>query len=178
MSVTKRIFGDYTINTKLNPTANITLSTHTVYINGNMFVGGTSTTVNKTEFKESQISNSNDAYQYIRQFYGHDIHIYESSFILLLNRANKVTGYAKISQGGICGTVVDIRIILKYCVESLCCNVILAHNHPSGALRPSGQDIEITKKIAQSLKLMDISLFDHIILTAESFYSMADNGDI
>ena len=132
----------------------------------------------QTDLEQVKISKSEDAADFIRQFYSDDIEIYESFFILLMNRANKVTGYAKISQGGVCGTIVDKKIILKYIVDSLASGVIIAHNHPSGNTSPSDSDIRITKEIRQLCELVDSTLFDHIILTSESFYSFADNGKL
>lgn len=129
-----------------------------------------------TEFKRVKIGSSNTASEYIRQFYDSDIEIYESFFILLLNRQNQTIGYAKISQGGIVGTVVDVKLILKYVVESLATGVILAHNHPSGNLQPSREDEQITEKIKKALVMVDSSLFDHIILTRDGYTSMADEG--
>ena len=135
-------------------------------------------TVNKTEFKESQISNSNDAYQYIRQFYGHDIHIYESSFILLLNRANKVTGYAKISQGGVAGTVIDFKIVLKYVIDTLASGFIIAHNHPSGNMTASPQDNQFTKQLKEICSYLDCKFMDHVIVGDTEYYSYADNDKL
>ena len=133
---------------------------------------------NKTDLEQVKISNSENAADFIRQFYSDDIEIYESFFILLLNRANKVIGYAKISQGGVCGTVVDKKILLKYVIDSLASGVIIAHNHPSGNTSPSDADIRITKDIKELCKLVDSTLMDHVILTADSFYSFADNGNL
>jgi DNA repair protein RadC len=133
---------------------------------------------NKTDFERVKISNSKQLSEYIRQFYSSDINVFESSFILLMNRANFTIGYAKISQGGITGTVVDVRIVCKYAIDSLATNVVLCHNHPSGSLSPSVQDIELTKKVKAALKIMDIDLLDHIILTEDSYYSFTDNGTI
>jgi DNA repair protein RadC len=129
-----------------------------------------------TNFERVKITSSNDSAKYIRQFYSDDIEIFESFFILLLNRQNKTIGYAKISQGGVAGTVVDAKIVLKYIVDTLASAVILCHNHPSGNLNPSTQDLEITKKLSQAAKLVDSQVIDHIILTPDSFYSFADNG--
>lgn len=129
-----------------------------------------------TNFERVKITSSNDSAKYIRQFYSDDIEIFESFFILLLNRQNKTIGYAKISQGGVAGTVVDAKILLKYVVDTLASAVILCHNHPSGNLNPSTQDIELTKKLSQAIKLVDSQVLDHIILTPDSFYSFADNG--
>ena len=132
----------------------------------------------KSEIQKTKITTSESASKVIRQFYFDDINIYESFFILLLNRANNTTGFAKISQGGTAGTVVDIKIIAKYAVESLSSAVIICHNHPSGNITPSETDINITKKIKDVLLLLDIKLIDHIILSENDFYSFADNGDL
>jgi len=123
----------------------------------------------QTNFPNVKIRESYDAVDVIRQFYGDDIEIYESCFILLLNNANITIGYAKISQGGITGTVVDVRIIAKYAVESLATSVIIAHNHPSGNTKQSEADEQISKRIRDALKLFDIFLLDHIILTKDDY---------
>lgn len=129
-------------------------------------------------FERRSIKQSSDAAAYIRQFYFDDLEIFESSFILLLNRANVTIGYVKLSQGGITGTVMDIKLICKYAVDALASSVIIAHNHPSGNLNPSNADIEITNKIKAALNIVDSRLIEHIILTADSYYSFADNGQI
>lgn len=130
----------------------------------------------QTDFPAASILSSKDASDFIRQFYSDDIEIFESSFILLMNRARKTIGYAKISQGGITGTVVDLRLIAKYAVDSLATQVILAHNHPSGNLKPSEQDIDITRKAKQGLALLDITVDDHIILTKDGYLSLLEEG--
>jgi len=134
--------------------------------------------VEKTYFKKVKITQSSDAYNVIKQFYNDDIEIYESFFLLLLNRANNTTGYVKISQGGTIGTVVDVKLIAKYAVDSLSCAVILAHNHPSGNKQPSQNDRNMTKKVKEALKLFEIQVLDHIILTSESYFSFGDEGII
>jgi DNA repair protein RadC len=131
-----------------------------------------------SEFTKVKITTSESAEKFIRQFYGDDLEIFESFFILLLNRANETIGYAKISQGGIVGTVVDKKILLKYVVESLATGIILAHNHPSGNTNPSQADLNITKDLQQLCNLVDSEVLDHVILTADSFYSFADNGKL
>ena len=133
---------------------------------------------NKTDIPQVQIKSSKDAYDYIKQFYLDDIEVFESSFILLMNRANKVIGYAKISQGGVAGTVVDIKIVLKYVVDSLASAFIISHNHPSGNLESSLQDDQLTKNIKTITDLMECRMLDHLIITSESFYSYADNGKL
>ncbi len=131
----------------------------------------------KSEFSKAKITTSENAADYIRQFFT-DLEIYESFFLLLLNQANITIGYVKISQGGIVGTVVDKIIVAKYVIESLARSVVLCHNHPSGNLKPSSQDINITKEIKEGLKLFDVQVMDHIILTADSYYSFAENGNL
>ena len=132
----------------------------------------------KTDIQKTKITTSESSYSVIKKFYFDDINIYESFFILLLNKANNTTGFAKISQGGTAGTVVDIKIIAKYAVDSLSSAVIICHNHPSGNITPSETDINITKKIKDVLLLLDIKLIDHIILSENNYYSFADNGNL
>jgi len=135
-------------------------------------------TKHETDIKKVKIQGSQDAADYMRDFYFDDIEVFESFFLLLLNNANNTIGYAKISQGGITGTVVDIRIIAKYCVDSLATACILGHNHPSGKLQPSQADKTITSKIKRGLELLDVKVLDHIILTSLSYYSFADESQL
>ena len=130
----------------------------------------------------TKITSSIVSAEYIRQFYADDIEIFESMFILLLNNANMTIGYAKISQGGITGTLVDVKIVCKYALDSLAMGIILAHNHPSGTLRPSEADKSITQKVKQALDLIDVKILDHIILAPGTdlfenpYFSFADEG--
>lgn len=133
----------------------------------------------KTDFPRKKIASSRDVNEYVRQFYHEDIEVYESFFILLLNRANNTEGYAKISQGGTAGTVVDIKIIAKYCVDSLASSVIIVHNHPSGNTNPSNSDRRITERVKKALDYLEIQLLDHLILSPEGeYYSFADEGNL
>jgi len=132
----------------------------------------------KTDFPKVKITSSKDAEEFIRRFYSDDIGIYESFFILLLNRANNTIGFVKISQGGVAATYVDVKIIAKYIAETLCSSVILAHNHPSGNLTPSQADMDLTKKIKGMSDFFDCKILDHIILSEDGFYSFLDNGNI
>lgn len=122
------------------------------------------------------VSSSNDAFFALKHLFDDFINIYESFYILLLQKNNKIKGFAKISQGGRDSTVVDVSIIAKYAVEALASGVILAHNHPSGNLQPSNADIEMTKKIKKALDFFDIQILDHIIITDNNYFSFADNG--
>jgi DNA repair protein RadC len=131
----------------------------------------------KGKFNRKEIKSSLEAAEYIRQFYGNDIEVYESFFLLLLNRRLETIGYVKISQGGITGTIVDRKIVLKYILDSLATQVIIAHNHPSGNLSPSESDKLITKDLNDLIKMIDSELLDHLIITADNgFYSFKENG--
>ncbi|MEM8999752.1 MAG: JAB domain-containing protein [Bacteroidota bacterium] len=125
-----------------------------------------------------KIQSSEDAFEVL---YGdwdkNTIALKESFKILLLNNANQVKGIYEISQGGITGTLVDLRILYAVILKSLSVGIILAHNHPSGNLNPSLRDKEITNKIREAGQLFDIILLDHLILTPfKSYYSFADEG--
>lgn len=96
--------------------------------------------------------------------------------VVFLNRANKIMHYEVISEGGITGTVADPRIILKKALEHDAVNIILCHNHPSGSIKPSRQDEELTQKIKEAARFLDIKVIDHIIVSEEGYYSFADEG--
>jgi DNA repair protein RadC len=124
--------------------------------------------------QKKTVVSSSDAYEYFQSIIG-DLTFEESHFITL-NNASKVIAHHKTSQGGMAGTVMDPRIILKQALLDGASKIILAHNHPSGNLKPSEADISITKKIKESAKLMDIALLDHLIITQKSYFSFADEG--
>jgi len=134
------------------------------------------------DFKRVKITHSKDAAEYAHNFYGTDIEIFESFFVILMNNANNTIGYVKISQGGIVGTIVDVRIIAKYAVDALAVGVILVHNHPSGELRASTADKELTKRIKAGLATLEIRVLDHIIIIPKltfdgvQYTSMSDDG--
>ena len=96
--------------------------------------------------------------------------------MLLLNRANKVLGIVEISKGGTAGTVVDPKIVFAAAIKTNCSAIILAHNHPSGNLRPSDQDIRLTRKLKECGNLLEINVWDHLIITREGYLSFADEG--
>jgi len=101
---------------------------------------------------------------------------HEEFWILLLNRSNRVLDKYMISKGGITGTVIDVRTIMKCAVEKSATSMILCHNHPSGNLSPSDADLQITRKIKDAGQLMEIQVLDHLIITQKSHFSFADNG--
>lgn len=127
--------------------------------------------------KRQKISSSRDAYDLLLKNWNLDtIEHCEEFKILLMNRSNAVLGIMPVSKGGISGTVTDVRIILQAALKSNASGLIICHNHPSGSLNPSESDNKITQKIKSAGELMDIQLLDHLIITAEDYYSFADNG--
>ena len=126
------------------------------------------------------IKSSLDAYNVVAPFFpSNTIALQEKFVAMYLNRANRVLGVYELSNGGISGTVVDIRLLLSVALKTAASGIILCHNHPSGNLQPSAQDKEITQKIIVASKLLDISILDHLIVTSENtFYSFADEGII
>ena len=103
---------------------------------------------------------------------------HEEFWVLLLSRSNKLIDKIKISQGGISGTITDIRLILQEALTRLASAMILVHNHPSGNLHPSEADRQITKKIKEAALLMDISVLDHLIVGEDQYYSFADENQL
>jgi DNA repair protein RadC len=102
--------------------------------------------------------------------------LHEEFWILFLNRSNRVINRMKLSQGGISGTVTDVRMVMKKAIEYLASGIIVCHNHPSGNLNPSESDSKITQKIKEAGNLLDIQLLDHLIISDKDYYSFADNG--
>ncbi len=123
---------------------------------------------------KKKITSSHDAFRMLQPSFA-DLNI-EEFWVLFLNRANKVIGKNKISEGGVSATVVDPKVIFHHALSHFATGIILAHNHPSGNLVPSEQDISITQKIAISAKSLEINLFDHLIIAGGSYYSFADQG--
>jgi DNA repair protein RadC len=124
-----------------------------------------------------KISSARDAYQLlIDQWTPGKIDLLEEFKILLLNRSNRVLGLVNISQGGMSGTVADPKLIFVAALKAAASYIILAHNHPSGNLKPSTEDIRLTKKLVEGGKLLDLLVVDHLIITNEGFYSFCDEG--
>lgn len=125
----------------------------------------------------SKIATSFDAVQIIRKFWNEEtIEMQEEVKVILLNNSNCVLGIYNLSKGGITSSLVDIRLVLSVALKCLAQGIILVHNHPSGNLKPSSADLDIVKKLKESCKIMDINLFDSIIITKESYMSFADDG--
>lgn len=124
-----------------------------------------------------KIENSRKSFELMLNNWNENtLQMQEEVKLLLLNRSNKVLGVYCHAKGGISGCIVDVRIILSVALKSLATGIILIHNHPSGNLKPSLDDIEITNKLKESCKLLDIMLLDHLIITKDDYFSFADEG--
>ena len=124
-----------------------------------------------------KITSSKVAFEVFREVFNKDTFDWcEEMIILCLNNSNKVVGFYKISNGGMTGTVVDVRMVFTIALKCLATGIILAHNHPSGTLTASEADKAITKKLKTAGETLDIKIIDHLILTDESFLSFADEG--
>lgn len=121
-----------------------------------------------------QISSSKDAYLILRS-YLEELKT-EEFWVLFLNQSNKVIHIEKLTQGGITQSVVDVRIVFKLALEKYATGIIIAHNHPSGNLKPSTEDKAITEKICEAGKLLNVQLLDHLIITRSSYFSFNDEG--
>jgi DNA repair protein RadC len=124
--------------------------------------------------QRGKISGSRDVFDLFLPILGDLPH--EEFWVLFLNRSNLIIDKSKISQGGIAGTVTDIRLIMKQAIDKLAVSIILCHNHPSGNLKPSEADSRITKKLKDSGEILDVSVLDHIIVSDASYFSFADEG--
>jgi DNA repair protein RadC len=136
--------------------------------------------VYRTKVKASErplIKSSRDGYEtFLKVWDETKLELQEEFKVLLLNQANRVIGVYEASSGGITGTVADPRLILAAAIKGLSVSIILGHNHPSGNLKPSRADEELTTKIKEAAKYLDIKVLDHIIVTIEGYYSFADEG--
>ncbi|MDQ0595424.1 DNA repair protein RadC [Chryseobacterium ginsenosidimutans] len=123
----------------------------------------------------SKIITSFDAVQIIRKFWNEEtIQMQEEVKVILLNNSSHVLGIYNLSTGGMTSSLVDVRLVLSVALKCLATGIILVHNHPSGNLKPSSADLNIVKKLNESCKFMDITLFDSIIITKENYMSFAD----
>tara|TARA_R110000744_G_scaffold168145_2_gene285732 strand:+ start:142 stop:840 length:699 start_codon:yes stop_codon:yes gene_type:complete len=122
--------------------------------------------------KIDKIGSSQDVFHLLQPILGDLEH--EEFWILFLNNSNKVLHKAQLSKGGITGTLVDVRLVMKQTLELGAVAIILAHNHPSGTLSPSAADKQITQKIKTASETLDVKVLDHLIITQKSYYSFAD----
>ena len=133
----------------------------------------------KSKTDRIKITCSQSAYKVFLEHWNEDtIELQEQFKFLLLNRANEVLGIHVLSKGGMTGTLVDLRLLFAVVIKSAACSIILAHNHPSGNLKPSESDKILGRKIAKAAKLLDIQILDNLIISKYGYYSFADEGII
>ncbi len=130
--------------------------------------------------KETEVVNtdkvncSKDGFNILAPYFSDLLH--EEFWVIMLARNNRVTGKVLISKGGMSGTIADPKVIFKAALEHNAANIVLAHNHPSGNLKPSQEDINLTKKLKSGAQLLDIGVMDHLIFAGEGYFSFADEG--
>jgi DNA repair protein RadC len=130
-----------------------------------------------TSAPHGKITSSRDAYEFLRRVWDADLIEYQEQFcILCLSRSNYITAFQFISTGGTAGTVVDPKMVFQAALLSNATSLIVAHNHPSGALKPSTQDERLTQKLKTLGTMLDIPVLDHVIITKNSYFSFADEG--
>jgi DNA repair protein RadC len=126
--------------------------------------------------ERAKITCSKDAAHIFNEIFKDCMQHHEEFYVMLLNRGNKVLGVSCISKGGIAGTVVDVKIILQTALKTNASSLIVSHNHPSGNLVASREDIKVTEKLKNACQLLDLSLLDHLIISDEEYLSLADEG--
>lgn len=124
--------------------------------------------------ERKKVSNSKEVFEYMQITLSDEP--YESFWILLLNRANKVLRPVKVSEGGMTGTVADPKRIFKTAIDSKAASIILCHNHPSGSVKPSESDYNLTKKLKDSGEILQLPVLDHVIMGDNKYFSFADEG--
>jgi len=131
----------------------------------------------KGEIQKVKISSSEDIAKYFRGIFDQEtLEVYEQVMVIFLNNSMNTIAWYKASQGGMTGTIIDIRLILKAALDCYATNIVICQNHPSGKLEASEADRNITKKLKEACNIMQIQLIDHIILTTESYYSFSNEG--
>ncbi|WP_242203234.1 JAB domain-containing protein [Aestuariivivens insulae] len=129
------------------------------------------------KMKGTKITSSKTAFKVFLEHWNMDsIELYEEFKIMLLNRNNEVLGMHTLSKGGMTGTLVDLKLLFVVAIKSAACGIILAHNHPSGNLRPSEADKNLYKKIKKASEYLDINVLDNLIISRRAYYSFADEG--
>jgi DNA repair protein RadC len=124
-----------------------------------------------------KISSSHDAYLiFLGQWDAGKIDFVEQFKVMLLNRANRVLGIFEASTGGVAGTVVDPKLIFAAALKANSSSILISHNHPSGNLLPSEADLQVTRRLKEAGRLLDLPVLDHLILTSEGYFSFADQG--
>jgi len=122
------------------------------------------------------VASSADAYEILKPCYDECMDMREEFWLLMLDRGNRAKALYQVSSGGLHGTVCDPKLVYAAALKSLASSVILSHNHPSGQLRPSEEDIRLTKKLVEAGSFLDLPVHDHVIMSRDGYYSFADNG--
>lgn len=151
---------------------------HLVFFNMNTIkeirVSYTSGNTNKIK-----INNSKDSYELIKSCWSmNTIELQEEFKVLLLNRNHQVLGIYPLSKGGVAGTIVDAKLVFSVALKCNASSMILAHNHPSGNLKPSETDLRLTKRLKEAGTYLEILVLDHLIISKEGYYSFADNSQM
>lgn len=124
-----------------------------------------------------KVMSSQDVYGILSDFWDADkIELTEQFCVMLLNRSNKVLGIVELSSGGVGATVVDIKIVFCVALKACASSIVVAHNHPSGDLKPSYQDVQMTKKLVAAGQVLEIPVQDHLIISSEGYVSLVDEG--
>ena len=121
---------------------------------------------------------SRQSYDILLHHWSDQLEWVEEFNLLLVNRANRVLAFYNVSKGGVSGTVVDAKVVFAAALKLRASGIILSHNHPSGNLQPSIQDLALTKKLVAGAKLLDLTILDHLIITPYAYYSFADEGKL
>lgn len=124
--------------------------------------------------RKPSVRCSEDSFNFLLPFFADLQH--EEFYILYMNRANKIMAYEQLSKGGVSGTIADGKIIFSHALEHKACAIILAHNHPSGQLKPSSSDMKLTKSLIKFGRLIDIQILDHLIIAGNNYFSFVDEG--
>lgn len=134
---------------------------------------------NPNDKKARKVHSSEDVYEAFKSVWDvNKIDFIESFKIMLLNRVNTILGVVDISTGGNVGTTVDSKLVFAAALKANAHSIILAHNHPSGNLQPSIQDQNLTRRLIEIGRLLDLPILDHIIVTSEGYYSFLDDGNL
>lgn len=123
------------------------------------------------------VKMAKDAYEILLGFWNMDhIELRETFCVMLLNNRNRVLGVVELSNGGYTATVADLKMIFSVALKACASSIVVAHNHPSGELKPSSEDIRVTRKLMEAGKILEIPVHDHLIITSEAYLSMAEEG--
>lgn len=128
--------------------------------------------------QRAQVHNSACVFELMRPLFDECMDFREEFWVLMLDRGNRAKGAWRASQGGMHGTVADPKLIFAAALKCLASSIVLCHNHPSGQIRPSEEDVRLTRKLVEAGRFLELPIRDHLIITREGYYSFADNGQL